>query len=479
MGKTSIEWTDTTWNPVRGCSRVSEGCRHCYAERIAGRFSGKGQRFEGFAKGKPNDYHGQSGKGRTNWTWRWTGKVELIPSKLDEPLHWRKPRRIFVNSMSDLFHESLPDDAIDSVFDVVARAHRHTFQVLTKRPARMLDYLRPSSCALPRIVSLVSGHEPSLAIVLQTGLRLDDKPARPRWPLPNVWLGVSVEDQATADERIPLLLQTPAAVRWASYEPALGPVDFSRWLNVPTQVAQHCTCGRTLDPEIGQEGIEQSDAIARARHLPGLKGLPATAEPAGAVVQPARPADLLGEPYHYGDVGVVDRDPRAIRSSRPASPMEVALAIKESGHVCEHGGVAGNPDRHRQDAPTATAELHAGRDQAAPNVRSMAAGARAEFRECHPGEVAASQSGVIHTPHCTGGPCLDWVVIGGESGPGARPFDLAWARSTVAQCRAAGVPVFYKQGGRSQRCPHNSKGGHFECFPPDLRIREFPSVAQA
>src|SRR3990170_2369205 len=95
---TKIEWTDSTWNPVRGCTRVSEGCRNCYAERIAARFSGPGQRYQGFARMTPSDGA------------RWTGKVELIPDKLEEPLHWRKPRRIFVNSMSDLFHETLAAD---------------------------------------------------------------------------------------------------------------------------------------------------------------------------------------------------------------------------------------------------------------------------------------------------------------------------------------------------------------------------------
>jgi protein gp37 len=182
---TSIEWTDCTWNPVRGCSRVSEGCRNCYAERRAARFSaaplfgisGRKAPFEGFAEMTP------SGP-------RWTGRVELIASKLDEPLRWRKPRRVFVNSMSDLFHEALDDDDIDRVFAVMKAASRHTFQVLTKRADRMCRY----------------GHLTEV--------------------VPNVWLGVSVEDQKTADERIPLLLETPAAVRFVSYEPALGPVDF-------------------------------------------------------------------------------------------------------------------------------------------------------------------------------------------------------------------------------------------------------------
>lgn len=227
MAETSIEWTDRVWNPVRGCSRVSEGCRFCYAERVAARFSGvrvekeSGARFggdgsapfEGFAEMTPNGP-------------RWTGKVELIPEKLAEPFSWRKPARIFVNSMSDLFHERLPDEAIDQVFAVMALAHRHTFQILTKRPERMHRYLTDHAAGGRHIWPAAQKIEMP---------RGEPKPS-PGWPLPNVWLGVSVEDQRTADARIPLLLQAPAAVRFVSYEPALGPVNFS-------------ALGQKVDPE--------------------------------------------------------------------------------------------------------------------------------------------------------------------------------------------------------------------------------------
>ncbi|MBY6277267.1 DUF5131 family protein [Symbiobacterium thermophilum] len=126
--RTRIEWTDATWNPIRGCSRVSEGCRNCYAERMAARFSGPGRPYEDLVRRTP---HGP----------RWTGEVRLVEELLDAPLHWRRPRRIFVNSMSDLFHEAVPDEWIDKVFAVMALAEHHTFQVLTKRPERMLRYL--------------------------------------------------------------------------------------------------------------------------------------------------------------------------------------------------------------------------------------------------------------------------------------------------------------------------------------------------
>jgi protein gp37 len=200
-GPSSIEWTDATWNPVRGCSRVSEGCRHCYAERIAGRFSGPGKPYEGIARrGK-----GAGGGGGA----RWTGEVRLVNKHLADPLRWRKPRRVFVNSMSDLFHEKLGGEDIARVFAIMAQAQQHTFQVLTKRPSKMQEVVTDHAFR-NEIGSLVGTY------IVST------------WPLPNVWLGVSVEDQATADERIPLLLDTPAAVRFVSYEPALGPVKLCR-----------------------------------------------------------------------------------------------------------------------------------------------------------------------------------------------------------------------------------------------------------
>jgi len=346
MSRTSIEWTSTvnpdgsvtpgmTWNPVRGCSRVSEGCRNCYAERLAARYAG--ERLMG-AKGlhpkrKPGPFAGFAQS--TPSGPRWTGRVELIPSKLKEPLSWRNPSRVFVNSMSDLFHEALPWGDIARVVDAIVAAKQHTFQVLTKRPQRMLDFF----------TELGAGLEPP----------------------PNLWLGVSVEDQATADERIPLLLQTPAAVRFVSYEPGLGLVDYERYL------------GRSMDCD------------------------------------------------KHGRV-----------------PVTHWTTQKTCGYCMEECGDAG---------------------RATPLNRDVQDG-------------------------------LDWVIVGGESGPGARPFDVAWARSAIRQCREAGVACFVKQIGRNPRCTHeerggsevgpggalvpvllvkDGKGGDPSEWPEDLRVREFPS----
>ena len=190
-----IEWTEETWNPVTGCTKVSPGCQHCYAERFSERFRGvPGHPYEmGF-------------------------DLTLRPERLAKPLGWKKPRRVFVNSMSDLFHEDVPDEFIDRVFAVMAMAHWHTFQVLTKRAVRMRDYLASRS----------------------KNVKYWEKPAQEldypfirllQFPFQNIWLGVSVEDQKRTDERIPLLLETPAAVRFVSAEPLLGMIDFGEALN--------------------------------------------------------------------------------------------------------------------------------------------------------------------------------------------------------------------------------------------------------
>ncbi len=320
--KTGIAWTDATWNPVIGCSRVSEGCRNCYAERQAVRIAS--YRLNGVIKSTP------AGP-------RWTGKIRLSPKAWTAPLHWRTPRRIFVNSMSDLFHEGISDGHLDEIWGLMAKAYWHTFQVLTKRPAQMREYLTRHAGGGRHIWTAAQRVEyPRWAPHLRAGG--SEPPGS--WPLRNVWLGVSVEDQATADARIPLLLQTPAAVRWVSYEPALGPIDF--------RCRNYLWCGHK---------------------------------------------------DYYGDI------------------------------VCPICNDA--------------------REQSA---------------------------------------CLDWLVIGGESGPGARPFDLAAARSAIAQCRAAGVPCFVKQLGTlpvSKVGPHfddihelklcDRKGADPAEWPEDLRMREYPA----
>jgi protein gp37 len=314
--KSKIEWTDATWNPIRGCSRVSEGCRNCYAERIAARFSGPGQPYEGLAKIVRHNYRGGLPTGELGSRASWTGEVRFAGFKtLEQPSRWKQPLRVFVNSMSDLFHEKVTEEMLCLIFAEMVVCPQHVFQVLTKRPERMREWMSFSHGRGARI-KLAGGWVRWHGANGKT--YLDEKEIAP-WPLPNVWLGVSVEDQATADARIPLLLETPAAVRWVSYEPALGPVDFSRWLR--------------------NESERVTDAERRAR-------------------------------------------------------------AEGAAHVPGKGSVGD----------------------------------------------------------------IDWIVCGGESGPGARPMHPDWARSVRDQCAAAGVPFFFKQWG--EWIDQNQAAyGTFACAP--------------
>lgn len=353
--KGGIAWTEQTWNPIRGCSRVSEGCRNCYAETVAARFSGPGQPYEGLVRLSAEGKHGRA---------RWNGTVRFVPEKLAEPLRWTRPRRVFVNSMSDLFHEAVPFEQVAAIFGVMAAAHRHVFQVLTKRPERAREFFR--------WVVDQEGNPVRTAVVAARANGCDIGWPLPGahplyWPLPNVWLGVSVEDQKTADARVPVLLHTPAAVRWVSYEPAIGPVDFERW----------------IDPV----GVSCDDVCSDARF------------------------------------------------------------VKES-----------EVDTYKR-----------GR----------------ELVPCCP-DFGASATWTKHDPG------LDWIVVGGESGPGARPFELAWARRVIEQARVTGCRVFVKQLGAKPVDGWSStevaqrrvvrlddrKGGDPSEWPEDLRVREWPEVSR-
>ncbi len=308
--RTSIEWTDATWNPIVGCSVVSPGCTNCYAMRLAG------TRLK----------HLPSRAGLTRDTKAgpvWTGETRFDEKALTQPLRWRSPRRIFVNSMSDLFHESVADEWIDKIFAVMALCPQHTFQLLTKRPARMRSYLR----ANPGI--RIRSEMPRLVGPIQV-IEMD-------WPLPNVWLGVTTEDQPRADERIPILLDTPAAVRFVSIEPMLGAMNIGEWMPGCHECTEAC-------------GWRSASAPPREKcHHCGM-----TSQTFGEF------CPLCG----HQDFGAV-------------CP------------VCEADAVQHHPDT----------------------------------------------------------PCLDWVICGGESGPGARPMHPDWARSLRDQCAAGGVPFLFKQWG--------------------------------
>ncbi|WP_192183295.1 DUF5131 family protein [Mesorhizobium amorphae] len=228
--KSAIEWTDATWNPVVGCSIVSPGCTHCYAMSMAARIEAMTAALQ--AKGQTGAPHYVGTTKKVNGHTVWTGKLALAPDHiLTEPLAWRTPRRIFVNSMGDLFHEDVPDAWIDKVFAIMALAPQHTFQVLTKRAKRMREYFEKIDQELRSAGE--QGYAPrrldQLACDISRSPRAADTdwplPGVPDWPLPNVWLGVSAERQREADERVPELLATPAAIRFVSAEPLLGPIN--------------------------------------------------------------------------------------------------------------------------------------------------------------------------------------------------------------------------------------------------------------
>lgn len=209
--QTKIEWTDATWNVINGCTLVDDGCKNCYAATLAGTRLKSHPSREGLTK--------RNAAG----SYQFNGQVRFIESELMKPLHWRKPRMVFVCAHGDLFHESVPDEWIDRVFAVMALCPQHTFQVLTKRPERARVYLTRLFVEVDEwdrieMAAMALSATPDQAVAAGN---LFDK------PLPNVWLGTSISDQASADKRIPYLLATPAAVQFLSAEPLLGPVDLS------------------------------------------------------------------------------------------------------------------------------------------------------------------------------------------------------------------------------------------------------------
>lgn len=298
MLNSKIEWlhrpgkASRTYNPINGCTRISPGCINCYAEQMASRFSDAGQFYAGLAA-------------RTKSGPRWSGNVRLEEAKITEPLKWRQPATVFP-SMSDWFHEDVPDKWLDLLFAVWSQCPQHTLLLLTKRAKRMYEYFSNPD------------REDAIDEAGQTFGWCHANVHR-RWPLPNVELGVSAENQQYADERIPWLLKTPAGLRFVSYEPALGGIDIYQYL--------------------------------------------------GGNRNPIGPA--------YGGKG------------------------------------------------------------------------------------------------------LDWVIVGGESGPSARPFEIDWARSIVKQCANAGVSCFVKQlGARPIPVSYqvkDKKGGNPDEWPVDLRVRQFPA----
>ena len=308
---TKIEWCDEVWNPVTGCTPISEGCKKCYALRMAKRLAGR--------CGYPADD---------------PFRVTLHPDRLNEPLKWKKPRRVFVCSMGDLFHENIHPYDIMQIFNVMAKAKHHTFLVLTKRPERMLEFykrLRPGT-TIPGPYFSITGKGEGWA-----GL----PPSLPN----NIWIGVTAENQARADERIPILLQIPAAVRFVSVEPMLGPVDLVRSIDVAIEIN-----GEIEVPAVGGIGQwldwvicgGQTGPGARPMHPDWVRSLRDQCKAAGTALffkqwgefAPSPDPELLGAEYwvtYDGNFGKwEDGDP-----SLPVAACMDRVGKKAAGHLLD------------------------------------------------------------------------------------------------------------------------------------------------
>lgn len=264
-----IEWTDATWNPITGCSLVSEGCRNCYAAALAA--------------GRLRNHPSRAGLARRNadGVAKFTGDVRLNEEWLDQPLRWMRPRKIFVCAHGDLFHDHVPAEWIDKVFAVMALCPQHTFQVLTKRPENMRAYLDAEERSYGRILDQATQLPISNPCSTLVGDGEGNIDGFSDWPLPNVWLGTSVEDQATADERIPLLLDTPAVKRFISAEPLLGAIDLTM-IPIGGRIGDDvCLCASALEVPDMQSGTRldwvivggESGPNARAMHPDWVRSL--------------------------------------------------------------------------------------------------------------------------------------------------------------------------------------------------------------
>ena len=306
-----IEWTDVTWNPVVGCTPVSPGCLNCYAATMARRLEAMGRpEYVGLTVRKgENDLEAGGGRGRDVFS----GTVRCLEDRLVEPLKWRKPRMVFVNSMSDLFHESVTFEFIDKVFAVMALCPQHVFQVLTKRPERMAEWLvgRGWSSLMPTIEAVAS-LRPDTALMLHVRMIQATRPEGALvWPLPNVWLGASVEDQKRLDERVPHLLKCPAAVRFLSCEPLLGELRLEGRRLVSDETyhdvllgLRGATCQRVAIAPDTTERVDwvivggESGANARACEVGWIRSIVRQCRAAGV---PCFVKQLGSTPYSYED----------------------------------------------------------------------------------------------------------------------------------------------------------------------------------
>lgn len=317
MGTSNIEWTDATWNPCVGCEKVSQGCAHCYAEVMAVRLAhmALSDIEAGRDPGRKRHYLNVVDLERG----RWNGKAEAVPEALTEPFGWRKPRMVFVNSMSDLFHEDLSFEFIASVHATMIACRSHTFQVLTKRPKRAWEFYRwlAKEAAVGETVPVQVCQHYAQRLSEASELRQGERFGYWEWPAPNIWLGASVERQQEHDERMPWLLACPAAVRFLSAEPLLSEV------NLPWLRAAVCDCRRSI-LEIGCPSVEPDHGT----------------HPLCSECGYARPVESIGWVIAGGESGHKSRacDSNWIRSIiRQCRDASVPVFVKQMGrHYYRH-----------------------------------------------------------------------------------------------------------------------------------------------
>lgn len=331
-----IEWTDKTWNPVVGCSRTSPGCDHCYAIREARRHDRPGTVYEGTTTKRT-----RAGLTALDWT----SKVVFVPERLSIPLRRREPTTWFVNSMSDLFHHSVTDHQIAAIFGIMAATPRHRYQILTKRADRMRDWLdwagrHPRSCLT---ATLCLAHVSSAWHCGSPSVK--DAWDRAVWPLPNVAVGVSAENQEYANTRIPLLLETRAAVRIVSLEPLLGPVDFSRvpGFNKAGSAGLELLrnfwiiCGGESGPGARPFHADWARAI---RAQCKLAGVPFFMKQMGGNVRDRNDAGFDGDHRDAWDLGerlfdAIEHNPDGVRDDYQGAPVRIRLRNRKGADPSE------------------------------------------------------------------------------------------------------------------------------------------------
>lgn len=495
----SIEWTEATWNPVIGCTPVSPGCLNCYAATMARRLEGMGKPeyapkriapdgterighiAEALEPGTKTVRIAEVRNGRAVFT----GEVRTLTDRLDVPLKRRKPTMYFVNSMSDLFHEAVPFEFVDRVFAVTALCPQHTFQVLTKRPERMAEYLtdKTTPFRVARAIDVISVDQ-SLATAKE---EFRDVPGFPGYRVSN--LGTVFGPRTALQPQVGeqghcrvTLYKDGAAHRELVHRLVLSVFD-----RPPTDGEQACHkngdpgCNAIHNLRWGTQSDNWQDRTRHGRHQSYTKLTPDEAAQIKALIQAGEPAEHVGPRF-----GVSATQARNIARGDQ-------WGIKPPIQWPLPGVWLGTSVENQEQA-----------DKRIPHLLRCPAAVR--FLSCEPLLGAVDLGQYLPRTCCMGerdyldmdgeymgsGPCdchgqplpgVDWVIAGGESGPGARPCDVAWIRSIVSQCRDAGVAVFVKQLGRRPVIPANEpwtcldrKGGDPAEWPEDLRVREMPEA---